>query len=224
MAGSALILGGNLKLGTTAGTAIDITSEVTAMTLTVKRAVINIPPTWGGARATYRAGADTYEIKFDYFSSDIATSGTTVWQMLWAASIDTAQSPAGSLYYEGTFNGGVVSATNPKYYGRLLVTGADLGGTANDLSKDSQTFMLIDRPGVATSTNATTIAVGSNGFSLPQGTINVAATAGFLASGAIQVVTSTGLQTVGYTALTGTTFTGCTGGTGSMTTGGAVTQ
>lgn len=224
MAGSPLILTGNLKLGTTVGTAIDVTSEVLAFTLTAKRNTITIPPTWGGARQTARAGADTYEIKMDYLSGDIATAGQTVWQMLWNAVIDTSQVPAGSLYFEGTFNGAVVSATNPKYYGKLLVTGADIGGTAQDLSKDSQTFMLIDRPAVVTSTNATTIAVASNGATLPTGTINVAATAGFLTSGAIQVATSTGINTVAYTGVTGTSFTGCTLGTGTLATGGAVTQ
>jgi len=76
-----------------------------------------------------------------------------------------------------------------------------------------------------TVTNAnTTIASGSNGQSLPQATINVASTTGFLASGVITVTTGAGLQTVTYSGTTGTSFTGCTGGTGAMTTGGAVTQ
>lgn len=70
---------------------------------------------------------------------------------------------------------------------------------------------------------STTIAAGSNGQSLPQGTINVASAAAFPASGTISVATSaTSLQYVTYTGKTGTSFTGCTGGTGTMSTGGAV--
>lgn len=69
---------------------------------------------------------------------------------------------------------------------------------------------------------ATTIAAGSNGVALPTGTINVASTTGFAASGTIYVVTSAGTQTVNYTGTTATSFTGCTGGTGTMSTGGAV--
>jgi len=70
-----------------------------------------------------------------------------------------------------------------------------------------------------------TIAAGSNGQVLPQGTINVASTAGFLGSGTITVTTSAGAQTVTYTSTSGgTQFTGCSGGTGTMSTGGAVTQ
>jgi hypothetical protein len=64
----------------------------------------------------------------------------------------------------------------------------------------------------------TTIAVGSNGVSLPQATINVASTAGFPTSGTLHVFT-TSWQTVTYTGITGTSFTGCSGGTGTMSTG-----
>lgn len=70
--------------------------------------------------------------------------------------------------------------------------------------------------------NNTTITAGSNGASLPQGTINVVSTTGFPTSGTIYVTTSTGTFPVAYTGTTATTFTGCTGGSGVMSTGGAV--
>lgn len=71
--------------------------------------------------------------------------------------------------------------------------------------------------------NYTSIAAGSNGQTLPQTTINVAATAGFPSSGYIYVTTSTGFQVVNYTGTSGgNQFTGCSGGTGTMTTGAAV--
>jgi hypothetical protein len=69
---------------------------------------------------------------------------------------------------------------------------------------------------------ATTIASASNGFSLPQGTINVASTAAFASSGEVYVATADGIQAVQYTGITPTSFTGCTGGIGAMSTGGAV--
>jgi titin len=72
-------------------------------------------------------------------------------------------------------------------------------------------------------TTPTTIAAGSNGDSLPAGTIDVASTTGFAGSGTILVTTSAGTQTVTYTGTTPTSFTGCSGGTGVMGTGGAVT-
>jgi hypothetical protein len=71
---------------------------------------------------------------------------------------------------------------------------------------------------------ATTIAAGSNGQALPQGTINVASTAGFTSTGYLVVRISSTDRVVRYTELTATTFTGCTLGVGTMTTGDQVRQ
>jgi hypothetical protein len=87
--------------------------------------------------------------------------------------------------------------------------------------------------GASAVTQTTTVAAGSNGAALPQGTINVASTANFTATGVIFVpATQTSGPQVGqivpqqitYTGLTGTSFTGCTGGAGTMFLGGAVNQ
>ena len=71
-------------------------------------------------------------------------------------------------------------------------------------------------------TGITTIAAGSNNAVLPQATINVASTSGFLPVGQLLVTTSIGPQLVNYTGTTSTTFTGCAFGAGAMATGGAV--
>lgn len=74
---------------------------------------------------------------------------------------------------------------------------------------------------------STTVASGANGLPLPQGTIDVVATTGFVVPGTIQVVTTSGTEAVTCTG-TATTpavaFTGCSGGTGTLATGNAVTQ
>jgi len=106
-------------------------------------------------------------------------------------------------------------------YGVLGNTAAN--GTWTITVINNQNFTLDNSAGNGAFVGATTIAAGSNGFSLPQATINVASTAGFPSSGVIYVITSGGAQTVNYTGTTGTSFTGCTGGTGVMSTGGAVT-
>lgn len=71
---------------------------------------------------------------------------------------------------------------------------------------------------------ATTIAAGSNGAVLPQGTINVASAASFAAAGIAAIFTTGGVQYVVYAGKTGTTLTGCTGGTTAMTTGDSVRE
>jgi hypothetical protein len=70
------------------------------------------------------------------------------------------------------------------------------------------------------SAGATTVAAGSNGQAMPQGTINVGSTATFPKFGNVTIAGITG--TVQYTGITGTTLTGCTGGTGTLATGAAV--
>jgi hypothetical protein len=105
-----------------------------------------------------------------------------------------------------------------------LVTNSVIGGQAGD---NEGTLLT----GIAAVTHgpATTIAVASNGQSLPQATINVASTTGFSSVTSlagtvytVYVTTGAGQQTVACTGVTSTTFTGCTGGSGAMSTGGAV--
>jgi hypothetical protein len=75
---------------------------------------------------------------------------------------------------------------------------------------------------------ATTIAAGSNGATLPNGTIHVADTSDFPSTGIVCIVTSNGRQFQSYTGKTATSFTGCSTvafktSSGTMSTGGAVT-
>jgi len=74
-----------------------------------------------------------------------------------------------------------------------------------------------------TSTVHTTVASGSNGVAVTtfagSGTLNVASTTGFPASGTLFAQTSNVGAAISYTGTTGTTFTGCTvlgGGTGNL--------
>ncbi len=78
--------------------------------------------------------------------------------------------------------------------------------------------------GLSTTGAQTTIAAASDLAALPQGTITVASTTGFAASGNIIIVSEKGEQNIAYTGTTATTFTGATGGTGTIDTGDTVYQ
>ena len=71
---------------------------------------------------------------------------------------------------------------------------------------------------------STTIAVGSNGAVLPQGTINVADTSTFAAAGYIVVRISGTDRVIQYTSKNATQFLGCTFGVGTLATSQAVAQ
>jgi hypothetical protein len=68
-----------------------------------------------------------------------------------------------------------------------------------------------------------TIAVASNGQTLPQPVINVLSTLGFPPAGTISITIGGVAQVINYTGTTATTFTGCTGGAGMLATGLQVT-
>ncbi len=73
---------------------------------------------------------------------------------------------------------------------------------------------------------STTVAAGSNGQTLPTGTINVASTTGFPSSGSLLINGPSAASTtmlVAYTGVTATSFTGCTLGAGTLATNQVVT-
>jgi hypothetical protein len=90
----------------------------------------------------------------------------------------------------------------------------DLGATTGQ--GQILTFKLPTTPARAT------IAVGSNGQTLPQGTINVGSTAGFPSSGGLFINAIN--TTITYTGKTATSFTGVSGGSGILATGETVTS
>lgn len=125
-------LGDGLTGGSTGMT--DVSDQVTGMQLIFERDTVEVPATLGQPRGT-RAGGAKYSVKIDYLS---ANNGTGVWSILESA-FATSQ---GYVSFEGAVTDDAVSATNPRYFGTIIATGAAIGGTAEDLQTDSQTFPL----------------------------------------------------------------------------------
>ncbi len=99
-------------------------------------------------------------------------------------------------------------------------------GLIVDESSFTPASTLIYTGGVYTTGAKTTVAAGSNGAVLPQGTVNVASSAAFNASGTgyLEVVGGA-IVTFAWTGKGAGTLTGCTfGGSGTLATGGAVLQ
>jgi hypothetical protein len=139
-----LILKGNLAVGTDSLTAADVSDQVLGFTIIAERDTVDIPATLASAKSK-RAGGVAYSIKIDFFSSD--GDDADLFRVFW----DTFATADGQLYFEGSVADDAVSATNPLWSGTFIVTGAQLGGDAEGLSQDSQTFPLIAAPTIATS-------------------------------------------------------------------------
>jgi len=152
-------------------------------------------------------------------ANTIARTGVTLPTATIAAASTTDFAAAGSLTILTTNGLRTTVAYTSKTGGGSPTFNGCTGGTGSIINTSALVGSIIYQ-----ANPTTTIAAGSNGVSLPTGTINVASTTGFPASGQILVVTSLGSQLVTYTGVGATTFTGCTGGLGVMSTGGAITN
>jgi len=159
-------------------------------------------PRDGGAliwtEGSLNSGADGFWRHVTYPGDGIGTDNFTI---------------ANSLNAVGSMASNFSSSTDPNPISGYLAASGSLR-TANNVST------VVSR----NLTLTTTVSATSNLQTLPQGTINVASTAGFTAAGTLLILSSTGVQTVTYTGTTGTTFTGAVGGTGTIITGSIVGQ
>lgn len=139
---SGLILRGNLKLGTTSGTAVEVGSEVIHFKLTAAVDQVEVKETMGTPKSA-RGGASDYSVTIGYLANDLAGSLFTA---LW----DAAETATGTLYFEGSLRDDAVGVANPRWSGTLVVTEAAVGGNAEGVSESSATFPLTGAPTQAT--------------------------------------------------------------------------
>ena len=141
----ALVLTGNLKIGTTTG--VDETDEAAATEMGPEvisfkiQAIVNtieVPATMT-APIHGRGGAADYSITIGYLSNDIASS---LFSALYAGLTNTTK----TLYFEGSMRTGAITAANPEWSGVFVVTEASVGGVAAGLSQATATFPLTGPP------------------------------------------------------------------------------
>lgn len=138
-----VILTGNIKIGADELSAVDVADAVTSVKFNGARAVVAIPATLATGEEGRQAGSATYEVEIGYLSDD--SSATSLNMILWDA-LDPIENPTGELYVEATLRPGAVSASNPKWSGRFIVTGSAFGGEVGAVATDSQTFPMTGRP------------------------------------------------------------------------------
>jgi hypothetical protein len=157
---------------------------------------------WGSAdvRGMFFNGSNLYSIQLQVLAGSATTRVVVYTNVLFKPTSVTTDTIGHSLT-------GTIQALNTNGFSPILT------------SDGTNLWMIDQRTG-----GSTTIAIGSNGVSLPTGTINVASTTGFTYAGSITVQSSNGPQTIVYSSSNGTQFLGCTGGTGTLSTGGTVTQ
>lgn len=130
----AIVLKGQLKINGT-----DVGSQVTSMTISGSREVIDVPATMA-TRKSFRAGGDEYELSLGLLQGNDPTSLSMIF-------FDLLADANGTFTYSGTpFEAGPGSASNPIWSGTALVGDVDLGGDMESLAESDLTFRLTDRP------------------------------------------------------------------------------
>ena len=150
----------------------------------------------------------------------------------WSMAVQLAQSIGYELFFNPTGACTFLPVPNPL---AQAVSWSYIEGTGNiatelvrTISRDNApNYIIRDGSGSGVANGSTSISAASNGASLPQSTINVAATSSFANAtgpGTIWVQSNTGLYLVSFTGSTSLTFTGCSGGSGTLATGNSVTE
>ena len=129
MAFAPLILRGNLKVNTT-----DVSDQVTSFTFMGQRATIDIPQTFG-AKSSFAAAGDSYSVEIAYLQD---TDSSALTMIFW----DALASVTGEVTVAGSFESGIVGASNPLFTGTAIVTGAGIGGAVNTVGQQTFTFPL----------------------------------------------------------------------------------
>lgn len=136
MAFAPLLLTGGLEIG-----GVDVSEQVTSFMIKASRDSIEVPATFG-ARKSFFAGNDSYELEIEYLQD---VDATALSQIFW----DAIGSAAGTVTFSGTLKDGAVSATNPEWSGTVVVTSVGLSGEVNTVGVDSVTFPIQGRPAKA---------------------------------------------------------------------------
>jgi hypothetical protein len=193
-------------------------NDTSAEAQAVSGALINLSPANFGI-----VGGGTINLVTGSLSGQTTVGGQTIMYN----AVNTSNS-FGNLVLQGNLGVAFVAATTVAATVNTTKLTNQVGRTHKVRSTTTTPVTIITTDEIvsigAVSSVSTTVAAGSNGAILPQGTINVASTTGFASTGAIYVTTTNGPQLVTYTGTGATTFTGCSGGTGAMTTGNAVTS
>ena len=121
----------------------DVSEQVSSFTISGSRDQIEIPPTFG-ARKSFKAGPDMYELTIDYLQGSDVTDLSMVF-------FDALADVDGTIDFSGTpYSDDPAGASNPVFSGTAVVTSAALGGDAESVGTDSVTFPCTDRPAKAT--------------------------------------------------------------------------
>ena len=119
-----LLTTGIIKLG---ATPVDYSAEVSHCEIRRTRNMVELPATFATGTTEQRAGSQRNEFVINSIN-DLQT--TSLWALFWAQIDD----PDGEVPFDVLLGPGLVSATNPRFTGTLIVSGVSIGGESGTAS------------------------------------------------------------------------------------------
>lgn len=113
-----------VELGPTPGSITDYSCDFSEFVIEETRATVTKAATPGSPNVEQKAAAASQAVRMAFLATPHATTG--LWHELWVAS----QTASGELYFEVRYSDEVVSASNPKRTGYIVVTSLLTGAAA----------------------------------------------------------------------------------------------
>lgn len=130
-------LKGNLKAAADGVTPlVDVSANVTEYRITTNREAVNKPATLATGVASTDAGARSDTLTITFFSDHAAAS-------FWAMLYDVISTDSSVMKFEGTFNDGAVSASNPKFGGKAVLLSLESGTPVGQLRQQTISLPIV---------------------------------------------------------------------------------
>ncbi len=123
-----------VMLGPDADSLTDYTCAIRSFVINDSRATVVKAPTMSNPNTEQKAASKSNTVTIDFLSAFVTSSG------LWQEMLTAQGTRSGELYFEWTPGDDVVSASNPKRTGFLVVTDLDSGMAVGQALRQSKTF------------------------------------------------------------------------------------
>jgi hypothetical protein len=123
-----------VMLGPDAGSLTDYTCAIRSFVINDARATVVKAPTFSNPFTEQKAASQSNTVTIDFLSEFVTSSG------LWSELLTALSTRTAELYFEWTPTDDVVSASNPKRTGYLVVTDVDSGMAVGQPLRQVKTF------------------------------------------------------------------------------------
>lgn len=134
-----LILKANFRVTVPGAASLDVSDQITGVTIGASADQVTIPPT-GTTGKSKRKSSVEWTAQIKYLANDQAS--TDLARIFYTALLDAD----GYLGISGTMRAGAASSVNPRWFGTIVTSGLGLGGDQESLAEDSQTFTFTAAP------------------------------------------------------------------------------